>query len=631
MVPHQSSRTARVAARAVPVGAWLGAVPLVLLAVQGFRRRWTCDDAFICFRIVEHWVAGHGPVFNVGERVEAYTNPAWIALLAAARRLGAPLETGAVYLGLLLALVGLAAAQLGAQRLWARRLDAETRRARAALPLGALVLAALPPVWDFATSGLETGLAFAWLGATFWLVTRALDWRERAPWVAVALAIGIGPLVRPDLALQAAAFGVALAVARWSAAGDAGAVGRAPRRLVALAGWMLLPVVAYEIFRMGYFAALVSNSALTKLDGSAHWGRGRLYLRDFAATYGLIVPLGALAIAAGAARRTGAGRSGRAARVLGLGTAAAALLHGLFVVRVGGDFMHARLLLPSLWTLLLPVASIPVGRRTGRRAAAALPQVAVAAVVVWAAVSAVRLRPRVDPRGLGPFGIADERAFYVHESGRPNPVAAADHARMVFARDGATLHRVAADPDGVLAWADLPDLERGLLIIDKTDSPEKQTVPRQRVRFYALRAATAPGARLVVGRWNIGITGFTAGPNVHLVDRYGLADPIASRLETRPGQRPGHGKQLANTWIVARFAGPAVDPSDPALAAARRALACGRLVELLEAVRAPLGPARWARNLRLAPALHRLRIPADPQRAEAALCGRAPANPESPG
>src|SRR5207245_8363311 len=45
-------------------------------------------------------------------------------------------------------------------------------RARPPLAGAALVLSALPPLWDFATSGLETGLTFGWLGGCQWLLAR---------------------------------------------------------------------------------------------------------------------------------------------------------------------------------------------------------------------------------------------------------------------------------------------------------------------------------------------------------------------------------------------------------------------------------------------------------------------------
>jgi arabinofuranosyltransferase len=42
--------------------------------------------------------------------------------------------------------------------------------------------------------------------------------------------------------------------------------------------------------------------------------------------------------------------------------AAVALVHALYVVRVGGDFMHVRLLMPAIFAFVAPVAVVPLRR-----------------------------------------------------------------------------------------------------------------------------------------------------------------------------------------------------------------------------------------------------------------------------
>jgi len=100
--------------------------PAAILVVAGWRNRWVADDAFIDLRIVRNLVHGFGPVFNAGERVEAYTSPLWVAILASIAGLGRHLpgqeisiEWTAVFLGLGFSFVALACATHGAQRLWA--------------------------------------------------------------------------------------------------------------------------------------------------------------------------------------------------------------------------------------------------------------------------------------------------------------------------------------------------------------------------------------------------------------------------------------------------------------------------------------------------------------------------------
>ncbi|MFQ5886300.1 MAG: hypothetical protein ACE5II_03590, partial [Anaerolineae bacterium] len=59
---------------------------LVLLLHQAFYLRElgydAVDDAYISFRYAQNFARGHGLVFNIGERVEGYTNFLWTVLLA---------------------------------------------------------------------------------------------------------------------------------------------------------------------------------------------------------------------------------------------------------------------------------------------------------------------------------------------------------------------------------------------------------------------------------------------------------------------------------------------------------------------------------------------------------------------
>ena len=48
------------------------------------RTAWMSDDAFFTFRTISNFAAGHGLVWNVGERVQIYTHPLWMFVLAAA-------------------------------------------------------------------------------------------------------------------------------------------------------------------------------------------------------------------------------------------------------------------------------------------------------------------------------------------------------------------------------------------------------------------------------------------------------------------------------------------------------------------------------------------------------------------
>lgn len=613
----------------------LGVLPLALLFFFGYQRRWVSEDAFIDLRIVENLLAGHGPVFNIDERVEAYTNPLWVALLALWGAVGGRLEAGALWLGLLLSVAGLGAAQAGALLIWRRGYGhGVPTQPRIALPLGAAVIAAVPAAWDFATSGLETGLTFGWLGGTFWLLARAYDARAETvaahsettdegnstvpewQWLGTAVMVGLGPLIRPDMAVFSAGFMVVLLLLYVLS----------PSRRRKVAGLAMLVLMAaslplaYQIFRMGYFASLAPNTALAKQAGSAYWSQGLVYLSDFLSTYAIWLPLlplmGWLLLGLlGAVRR----HDLRTVVVLAAPVLSAAV-HIVYVVRVGGDFMHGRLLLSGLFGLLLPVAAVYVPLRSpGARSILGAGAVAVP-VLAWAVVCATFLRVPYEERA-GPKGngfIADERGWYARIARHPNPVTIGDYAATRFVKDATWLRSQVERKASTVAKASARMPDAG------SEGNRKLYLWRGSLRRSSIGIKVDPSVsdevELVAVRGNIGLMGYIAGPRVHIVDRFGLADPIAARLILKKRSRPGHEVRLPVQWVLARYGHPATATDDERTMAAREALSCGRLNQMIAAVEEPLTVGRFLENIRLAPSLYRLRIPPDPLVARGEFC-----------
>jgi arabinofuranosyltransferase len=578
--------------------------PAALLAFAGWRLRWIDEDGFIYLRIADNLLSGHGPVFNAGERVEAYTGPLWLALLTVAGgavRSFIALEQVAVILGVALSACGLAFASLGGLRL-ARALGGGRRVA----PLGALVVAALPPFWDYASAGLETGLVLTWMGGAFWLLCRRLEEPGRKGLAAVAAVIGLGPPVRPDLGIFAAGFLLALLL--LARPGRLGVV-----RVIAAAA--ALPVL-YQVFRMGYFAALVPNTALAKEAGLTFWSRGWAYFLNTIGPYALWLPLLALLAALAVSLRRA---PGRAVLLVALVPVACATLHALYVIRLGGDYMHARMLLPSIFGILLPVAVTPLPRG----AWAVLP---VALVGGWALVCAVTLRaPHSAAESPKAARFLDQRRKRTPPPGHSHFVTLGDYEAQPFSQPwiGYRLKDMAASGRGAL----VATYRRETATIEGHAVPVMTPV--------ALRGVPPrpPWQREVIGyTGSIGRVGYAAGDRVRIVDRLGLADPIGGRLRLtgpRHGEA-GHEKALPLPWFYARFADPGAlararpAPAPPAaVAAARRALRCGGLRDVLDATSKPLTLGRFLDNLSLAVEQRSLRIPPDPVAAERELCGGA--------
>jgi arabinofuranosyltransferase len=558
------------------------AAPALGLAIGAWSRRWMSDDGYIYIRVVNQIMAGNGPVFNHGERVEATTSPLWLWLLTLVKAVLRPASTPwiAVVLGIFFTVLALALAQWASYRRW------KSERPSLVLPFGAIVVAGLPAFWDYASAGLETSLVFAWLATCF----AALVWRLRdgtprgTSWLSAVtvVLIGLGPLVRPDLIIFSLAFLVAFLTLG----------GKPPWRTVVgiLALAFAIPL-AYQVFRMGYYASLVPNPALAKEASLPNIPQGWRYLVNLFETYWLLVP--ALLIASALlprhvpsrdARRE-ALRHGRARMVLIV--IAAALVHGAYVIYVGGDFMRARMLLPALFALLMPISVVPVRSR--------LAGGAVAGLALWALLCSLVIESHY---ASGPVPtIIDERGYYVEKAGTANPVTFDDYTQSEAVQFADWVN--ANLTEGELATENLR-----VLPLDPTAKP----------RRVALRSV-------------IGIFSARVDTDVHVIDGLSLADPVGSHVKPEERGRPGHDKIFADAWRMARFIDPGAElPAEmqPAtgILTARTALKCGSIPRLLEAANEPLTFGRFARNMKEAFALYRYRFPGRPTTAVLVICGR---------
>ncbi len=547
-------------------------IPVLLFLGFGFWRIWVCDDAFITFRVVRNLLSGYGPVYNIGERVEVYSHPLWMGILAFWDYVIGKIELGAAWLGLLFSASGLFLGQLGARTL-VRKYSSYQKLLF--IPLGSIVIAALPAFWDYASSGLETGLAFFWLGLSFFLLARQSS--ETSWWKVGGMLVwfSLGPLIRPDFVVFSGGL-ILLSLAIWP-----------PRSirdsLYFVISALLLPSV-YQVFRMGYFASLLPNTALAKSALSSYWSQGFFYLQDFVLPYKLYIPVFLLvaALIAGALyvfKARGHSHGLRiAVAVMGLGA-----LHAFFVVRGGGDFMHGRLLLPSFFALQLPVSCIafPINNKFRR---IMIPILIVTAVwagwcIGWG---------QIPYKGIGPHRIADERGFYVRAAGQPNPITISDYGRSQISKS---------------EWA----------------AQAKEASSKE---FSDMFITTNFGGK----------PAFAAGPSGYSYAGAGLSSPIGSRFSLKSRGRPGHEKGVPKTWKLARFGNPGSqehtiesvlrEPQSLEIRTllARKVLDCPPLSDLLQAIQRPLTVPRFWHNVLLAWQTRNLEIPRDSSEAIQKFC-----------
>jgi hypothetical protein len=397
---------------------WIAGLAVILGVVGAVRMAWVCDDAFISFRYADNLVHGLGLVFNAGERVEGYSNFLWTLGIALGMRLGIDPEQWTAVWGVLFY-----AATIAVLCMLPRLTAGAQGRAALALPLAGL-LAAVHGDWNiYATSGLETS-CFTFLVT----LAYALAVVPAAPAWTAGLVVALAALTRPDAIVFVPSFLAYMVLAR-------------PRRVrsaLEFAAAFALVWLPYVVWKVRYYGDFFPNTYYAKSASLAWWSQGWVYVRVYLEKYwplALAIPL-AFAAWAVAARRTGSAPGVRPARLLP-GSAPAtppesfpaaealalalALCFTLYVMRVGGDFMYARMLIPATPFFLIVLEAAVTRLVAGR------PRLEWAAMAVL--VAAVAFMPYPFKATGWKAGIVNEREFY-----KPEDVE-------VQRSDGATLRR----------------------------------------------------------------------------------------------------------------------------------------------------------------------------------------------
>jgi hypothetical protein len=236
---------------------------------QAFRWSWYIEDSAICFAYARNLVEGHGLVPSPGgERVEAYSDPLWVAILAVFQAVGLDGFTVSKPLAMLFGVGTL----FSTWRLAARALPEHLGPGALLAPV-ALALNAQFAIWS--ASGLENALFCLLLSAG--LLRTLIEIEDGGlPWSAVLYLLLA--LTRPEGLGYAALAGFAYLV---------GTRGRGWRPAAIWAGVVLGPYLALELVRIWYFAWPLPNTFYAKITGRANaplnWsGRGWNQMREWA-------------------------------------------------------------------------------------------------------------------------------------------------------------------------------------------------------------------------------------------------------------------------------------------------------------------------------------------------------------
>ena len=297
------------------------------------------DDAFISFRYVRNLLEGHGLVFNVGERVEGYSNFLWVLELAAVWGIfGIKPEHAAPWLS-----VAFTAATIAGLLWWAWRTPSlRCRGLTAWLALGLVCSSATFAVWT-SGGGLETRQF------TFFIVVAvvclALYRNNQWGLLAASLSLAAASLTRPEGPLIAILCFGWFIVQRMV---DAGRPRLDWRELTFLIVPFAVLIEGHFLFRYAYYGEWLPNTYYAK-HVRPWYESGFRYLWAAALETGLylLLPLAAIALR----ERWQQYRDGTCALVLLI-----IIVHMAYVMRIGGDHFEYRPL-DFYWPLLaLPAA-----------------------------------------------------------------------------------------------------------------------------------------------------------------------------------------------------------------------------------------------------------------------------------
>lgn len=309
------------------------------------------DDALISLRYAERFLEGKGLTWNDGERVEGYSNLAWILACAALGALGLDLIVAARLLAF-----SCWAVTFGALLMLARRVGATWPTFSAA----SIALGATASLSVWAMGALEQPMVVACLAVALWaLCELALAEEPSRSWAwRAAAALCVLVWTRPDSPLLVAVFGAgALALL-------ARRIG--PRAALSLSALVVVPpFIAWSAqlaFRLAYYGEWVPNPAHIKTHLSVVRVAGGLrYVALGLGVAWLLTGVGvAGAVLAFVRRET---------RGLGFAVLALVVAWTAYVIIVGGDHFPAfrHLLVAQLCFAVLLILGL--GRwQAGRRA-----------------------------------------------------------------------------------------------------------------------------------------------------------------------------------------------------------------------------------------------------------------------
>lgn len=470
---------------------------LALFAIILLGNAWVNDDAYITFRTIDNFINGYGLRWNVAERVQAYTNPLWMFVLS-----GFYFFTGEIYFTSLFVsiLLSILVVYLVAFKLAKSKFSAL---------LALIILLSSKAFIHYSASGLENPLTNM-LVVLFFLVylNTYIEEKKHTKQTIFLLAFiaSLAMLNRMDSILM---FIPVLVLVLWD------------NRSWKTIGLMILgfiPFILWELFSLVYYGFLFPNTAYAKLGGGIeHYKlilQGIVYLvesslRDpitlFTITIAFFVPFWT---------------KERKLWPLTLGI----LLTVIYVINVGGDFMSGRFLNTPLLGAVIVLSQLSwLSHQTTLSKLKTKLSIFILILSMFSLITY-----------LSPINWIEKPYEFVREyvlqrfSGNFLYVPRPKEARITHLgqKRRLVIFNISDERTIYYPFTGLLKAKKGVEMPNHYWAMDGKLARQNNKEFVIFGA--------------VGFLGFYAGKNIHIIDIFGLSDPLLARLPPSKIWRVGH-------------------------------------------------------------------------------------------
>lgn len=250
--------------------------------ISAYQMRWISDDAFISLRYAKNLADGKGMVFNVGERVEGYTNFLWTLLLTPAHFSETVDPISISYFLGILSFLGVCIYLLQ----WNRKDSTSSFR----FPFALSCFVFLHHNRVFATGGLETSLHGLLLLASAYHLTS----QGRVTFYNRTLGIlfsSLSCLNRPDGLLFHGLAGIYICLTFYKEHPDFSLKSLFRQKKFPFLLLLYVAPVFFYIWKLEYYGNLLPNTFYAKSGGSSYLAQGFLYFYLFLKMYYALIPV----------------------------------------------------------------------------------------------------------------------------------------------------------------------------------------------------------------------------------------------------------------------------------------------------------------------------------------------------